>query len=109
MSLMEIIKEREQKKEVWRKGAIAEVKRLARMLKKHFTYESMYVCGSLLTDRSKQTSDIDIIVKGLKTKDFFKEYALLMKESVYPIDMKPFEYLTGDFREKVFTGGMKIG
>jgi predicted nucleotidyltransferase len=108
MSLKTVLKEREKKKEVLRLEAIADVQRLVSLLRKRFQFESIYICGSILTDNFSSHSDIDMVVKGLRVEDFFKAHAFLLKESRYEIDLKPFEDLTEDFREKVLTRGMKV-
>jgi predicted nucleotidyltransferase len=108
MSLRTVFKEREKEKKSLRKAAITDVQRLAVLLRKRFQFESLYICGSILTDDFRSHSDIDIVVKGLRVEDFFKAHAFLMKESRYEIDLKPFEDLTEDFREKVLIRGMKV-
>jgi len=108
MSLRAVFKEREKQKESLRKAAIAEVRRLAVLLRKRFQFESLYICGSILTDDFRSHSDIDMVIKGLRVEDFFKAHAFLLKESRYEIDLKPFEDLTEDLMEKVLTWGMKV-
>ena len=109
MSLKTILKEREKKKEVLRLEAIADVQRLVSLLRKRFQFESIYICGSILTDNFSSHSDIDMVIKGLRVEDFFKAHAFLLKESKYEIDLKPFEDLKEDFKEKILTRGMKVG
>ena len=92
-----------------REDALAEVKRLASLLRKNFNFESLYLTGSLTAGSFRRDSDLDLIVKGMSTKDFFKAYALLLKESRHPIDLKPFEDLTPDFQQTIITGGTRIG
>jgi len=79
------------------------------LLKKRFRLESIYIYGSVLTDYFGSHSDIDMVIKGLPVNDFFKAQAVLIKESGYKIDLKPFEDLSEDFKEKVLTEGMKVG
>ena len=86
-----------------------EAKRLVLLLKNRFEFEAVYICGSLLSGKFGPHSDIDMVIKGSKMEDFFKVYALLIKESKYKIDLKPFEDMMEDFKEKVLTEGMKIG
>ena len=109
MSLKTVLKEREKKKEVLRQEAIAEVQKLVSLLRKRFQFESIYICGSILTDNFSSHSDIDMVIKGLRVEDFFKAHAFLLKESKYEIDLKPFEDLKEDFKEKILTRGMKVG
>jgi predicted nucleotidyltransferase len=109
MSLKTVLKEREKKKEVLRQEAIAEGQKLVSLLRKRFQFESIYICGSILTDNFSSHSDIDMVIKGLRVEDFFKAHAFLLKESKYEIDLKPFEDLKEDFKEKILTRGMKVG
>jgi len=109
MSLKTVLKEREKKKEVLRQEAIAEVQKLVSLLRKRFQFESIYICGSILTDNFSSHSDIDMVIKGLRVEDFFKAHAFLLKEGKYEIDLKPFEDLKEDFKEKILTRGMKVG
>lgn len=109
MTLKAVLKEREKKKEVLRLEAIAEVQKLVSLLRKRFQFESIYICGSILTDNFSSHSDIDMVIKGLRVEDFFKAHAFLLKESKYEIDLKPFEDLKEDFKEKILTRGMKVG
>lgn len=109
MTLTTVLKEREMKQKRLREDAVAEARRLASILKKRFKFESVYIYGSILTDNFRSHSDIDMVITGLPENEFFKAHALLIKESYYKIDLKPFEDLSDDFRKKVLTGGMKIG
>lgn len=109
MTLTSVLKEREKKKKTLRQNAIAEARRLASILRKRFKFESIYIYGSILSDNFRLHSDIDMVIKGLPSNDFFKVYAMLIKESDYKIDLKPFEDLSVEFKEKVSTGGMKVG
>lgn len=109
MTLATVLKEREKKKKTLRRDAVAEAHRLTLLLKKRFRFESIYIYGSILTDKFGSHSDIDMVIKGLPVHDFFKAHALLIKESDYKIDLKPFEDLLEDYKEKVLTGGIKVG
>lgn len=109
MSLSGVLKERELKLKALKQDAMEEAQRLASLLKDRFKFEAIYLHGSLLSGRFRRHSDIDMIIKGLRMEDFFKAYALLIKESKYEIDLKPFEDLKEDFKESVLAKGMKIG
>ena len=109
MTLRTVLKEREKKKGVLRQDAIAEIQRLVSLLRKRFQFESIYICGSILTDNFSSRSDVDMVIKGLRVEDFFRAHAFLIKESRYEIDLKPFEDLTDDFKEQVLRRGMKVG
>ncbi|HHN65019.1 MAG TPA: nucleotidyltransferase domain-containing protein [Nitrospirae bacterium] len=108
MALMEIFEERERERKRHQEDALREVYRLAALLKERFDFESLYVVGSLLKDRFRKGSDIDLVIKGLKKEDFFRAHAFLMDKSRYRIDLKPFEDLHEDFKKLVLKGGLKI-
>lgn len=108
MALLTVLKEREQERKDLRKKALREARKLASLLRRRFWFESLYIVGSLLTDAFSFRSDIDMVIKGLKTEDFFKAHAFLLKESSYKIDLKPFEDLPADFQEEVLRRGMKV-
>lgn len=89
--------------------AITDAKQLAALLRKHFKFESLYLYGSILSDTFKPGSDLDLVIKGMRIEDFFKAYALLLKESRFPVDLKPFEDLTDEFKAGIQERGMLIG
>ncbi len=109
MTLLTVLRERQQRHETLRRKAEAEVQRLEALLRKRFEYEKLFVVGSLASGRFTRNSDIDIVIKGLKTEDFFKAYALLIRESSYDIDLKPYEDLSEDFKADVLKGGIRGG
>lgn len=109
MSLIAILKEREKKKIFLKKEAVKEALRLAGILKQRFNFDSLYIFGSILTDKFRVHSDIDIVIRGLESDEFFKAYGLLIKESRYKIDLKPYEELSDDFKEMVMKRGKRIG
>jgi hypothetical protein len=98
-----------QKAESRRQEALAEAKRLAVLLRDRFFYEALYMVGSALTGHFRLHSDLAPVIKDPRPKDFFRAHAFLLKQSDFEIDLKPFEELTGDFRDKVLAKGMKIG
>ncbi|MEW6102927.1 MAG: nucleotidyltransferase domain-containing protein [bacterium] len=108
-NILEVLKERADKLEALKEDALNEAKRLAMLLKEHYKFEKLYICGSLLSSRFYPYSDIDMVIKGLKMGDFFKAYAFLIKKGGYRIDLKPFEDLKEGFRERVLREGLRIG
>jgi predicted nucleotidyltransferase len=92
-----------------RAEALADANKLAALLRKHFKFESLYLYGSILLDTFQSGSDLDMIIKGMPIKDFFKAYALLIKKSSFPVDLKPFEDLTDEFKARIQERGMRIG
>lgn len=108
-AFLSLLEKRKKNRKVSKKEAVDEVERLASLLRKKFHFESLYLAGSLTTDTFHGHSDLDLIIKGMSIKDFFKAYALLLKESRRPVDLKPFEDLTPDFQHKILEGGIRIG
>ncbi len=109
MTLSEIFRERKDKIEMQRSEAKAEVLRLEALLRKGFEFESLFIVGSLVSGRFGRRSDIDLIIKGLKPEDFFKAHALLLRESSFDIDLKPYEDLSEAFQSDVRKKGVKVG
>ncbi len=109
MSLLKVLKRRQDERMTLRKKALKEAERLVLLLRQHFDFEYMYIYGSVLTDKFTRTSDIDMAIKGLKIEDFFKAHALLIRESSFSIDLKPFEDMTEDFRKTILTKGRRLG
>jgi predicted nucleotidyltransferase len=107
-SFYSIIESRKKHCREVKQEALAEAKQLSTILRERFTFESIYLCGSILSDSFRPKSDIDIIIKGLPIEDFFKAYALLLKESRFQIDLKPFEDMTDDYQEKILKRGKRI-
>ncbi len=108
MSLKAILDERERLKKHLRDDALKEVFRLSSLLRRRYSFETLYLFGSLPSGRFSRGSDIDLVIEGLKTEDFFKAYAFLIKEGRFRVDLKPFEDLSEDFKKRVLSGGMKI-
>lgn len=104
-----LLEEREKRKERRRSRALLEAKRLSTLLSQRFSYERLYVFGSALKDRGFSShSDIDLVIKGLDSDLFLKAYAFLIKESDFSIDLKPWELLDGQIRERVEREGMVL-
>lgn len=108
MSLIAVLQEREKRLKPLREDAIAEAKRLTSLLRKKYNFDAIYIFGSVLTERFRPGSDIDLVIKGINIRDFFRAYAFIIKESNYKIDLKPFEDLPEDFKRWVLVGGNRI-
>lgn len=108
MKLLAILKEREDQKEALRLQALAEVRHLEMLLRTRFEFDSLHIVGSLSSGGFGRHSDVDLVIKGLKARDFFKVYALLMRESSFRIDLKPYEDLNGTFQSVVQKEGIKV-
>lgn len=79
-------------REKMRKDAMNVAGKLKDILVKEFSAEKVVLFGSVLKEgRFEEGSDIDIAVKGLDKKVYFKALARLMMESPFEIDLKPLE------------------
>lgn len=102
MGYITLLRKRELQKKNLREAALKEAKRLSALLKKEFEYEALYLIGSVVKGRGfSRHSDIDFVIRGLKKELFFKALALLMKNSTFDIDLKPWEELSTDSKTKV--------
>lgn len=109
MSFLILLEEKEKRKERRRRMALQEAKRISHLLAQRFSYERLYLFGSALRGRRfSGHSDIDLVVKGLDGDLFLKAYAFLIKESVFSIDLKPWELLDGQVRAKVEREGVVL-
>ncbi len=89
-----LFEKKEFQKRKLREAAAKEADRLAVLLKKEFEYEALYLIGSVVKGRRFNFhSDIDLVIKGLNRDLFFKVLALLIKNSAFRIDLKPWEEL----------------
>lgn len=79
----------------YRAKAREEARRAARLLADHYGVRRVTLFGSLLGDRCKQGSDIDLAVEGLDPARFFRADAHLAREIEVPVDLK----LLGDCPE----------
>jgi predicted nucleotidyltransferase len=109
MPLSEVIKRQRAKRLALRKEALKEAKRLNLLLRERFEFEDIYIFGSVLTNRFSFKSDIDLAIKGLKTEDFFKAHAFLIRECGFAIDLKPFEDMTIELQKTVLLKGDRLG
>lgn len=104
-----LLEEKEKRKERRRGMALQEAKRLSHLLAQRFPYERLFLFGSALRGRRfSGHSDIDLVIKGLDRNLFLKVYAFLIKESDFSIDLKPWELLDGQIREKVEEEGVVL-
>jgi len=107
--LLKVLNDREKRKRELSKHALVQTKKLIASLKQRFHFDSVYIYGSILSGKFGPHSDIDLVIQGIKVEEFYKAYAFLIGESEYEIDLKPFEEISDDFREKVIQRGIKIG
>lgn len=109
MSLTSALRERAEKAKALRLDAVEDARRLAALLHKHFEFEAIFLFGSVLSERFRRHSDVDMAIIGLRPEDFFKAHALLLRESRYDIDLKPFEDMPEDMKKKILSEGERIG
>jgi len=87
-----------------------EAERLVHLLKAAgFEFERVYLFGSVSKEKALSTwSDIDLAIEGLQEVMFYKAYACLLKNSNFPIDLKPFEELEVSVKDKIKKEGWLI-
>jgi predicted nucleotidyltransferase len=108
-AFLSIYESRRKRRQQVKAEALGDAKKLAGLLRRDFIFESLYLYGSLLSDAFHSGSDLDMIIKGMPIEDFFKAYAMLLKKSSFPVDLKPFEALTDEFKARIEERGMRIG
>jgi predicted nucleotidyltransferase len=67
-----------------------DIKKAANLLKNEGC-KAVFLFGSMVTGKIHQNSDIDIGIKGLHPKKFFRVYAFLDKELANKIDLVDFD------------------
>jgi len=109
MAFSILLKEREKKKEELRRKALKEAKQLSLVLAEHFPYEKLYLFGSALKKQAfTPHSDLDLVVEGLDEKLFLKAYAFLLKKSNFSVDLKPWESLKNNIKERLKKEGILL-
>jgi predicted nucleotidyltransferase len=78
--------------ELRRKKALAEARRLAKVLASDYHIKKVIVFGSTNEPgKFSETSDIDLAVLGLKARDYFQALGQLIGESTFTIDLVDYE------------------
>lgn len=102
MGYAALLEKKESQRKNLQETALKEAERLSALLKKEFEYEALYLIGSVVKEKGfHYQSDIDFVIKGLKKEQFLKALALLMKNSRFDIDLKPWEELSVENKSKV--------
>jgi len=102
-----LIEQREKRKESLREKALREAKELSSILTSHFPYQKLYLFGSVLKNqRFTPHSDLDLVIKGLDSSLFLKAYAFLLRRSNFSVDLKPWELLNDDVKQRVEKEGI---
>lgn len=106
MGYIELIEKKERENEILREKALKEAGRLSTLLREKFKYDSLFLIGSVVKGkRFTRHSDIDFVIKGLKKELFFKAFSLLMSNTDFQVDLKPYEELDNDSKSKVENEG----
>ena len=85
-----------------REDSILPAERLSALLKKDFEYEALCLIGSVVKEkRFRPQSDIDFVIRGLKKELFLRAFALLIRNSAFQIDLKPWEELGVESKARV--------
>jgi predicted nucleotidyltransferase len=108
-SYLPLIRKRRIGLKKFREQALLEAGRLASLLNSSFQFEALFLHGSVLSDSFRPSSDMDLVIKGLETRKFFSAYSLLLRESRFPVDLKPFEDLSEAFQTNILRVGVQIG
>jgi predicted nucleotidyltransferase len=108
-SFLAVYETRRKRVQQLKSEALADARKLAALLRNSYQFDSLYLYGSILSETFRPGSDLDLIIKGICPQDFFKAYALLLKESRLPVDLKPFEDLSDDFKAGILERGMLLG
>lgn len=97
-----LFEKRKAETESLREEALKDSERLSVLLRKRFEFQAIYLIGSVVKRKGFHShSDIDLVIKGLKREFFFKALALLIRNSAFPVDLKPWEELDPDSRKRV--------
>lgn len=97
-----LLRRRDLRKKTLCEAALKEAERLSALLKTGFVYEALYLVGSVAKGKGfRFHSDIDFVIKGLKKELFFRALALLIKNSRFEIDLKPWEELSAESKARV--------
>lgn len=92
-------------KEKLRKDALLTAERLKDILIREFAVKKVILFGSVLEKGCfQEDSDIDIAVEGLQKDMYFAALARLMGESVFEIDLKPFEDVRSLLKQRITKG-----
>ena len=87
-----------------------DIKKAIQILKENGAKE-VYVFGSIVNGKFNENSDIDIAVKGLNEKDFYKVASILMFELENEIDLIDLDDKANSFSQMLLKVGglLKVG
>ena len=79
-----------------------EAYRLAALAAERFSFRRLYLFGSVVADTPLAVwSDIDLAVEGLAPEDYFRLLGTLTAATGYLLDLKPWEELARETRERI--------
>ena len=87
-----------------------DIKKAVQILKENGTKE-VFIFGSIVNGRFDENSDIDIAVKGLSEKDFYRVASILMFELEHQIDLIDLDDKENSFAQMILKVGglLKVG
>lgn len=87
-NLRKRLAERQRKNEALRRDILAELRKIAKELPKAFPdVTRMVLAGSFAGKNCSSRSDVDIVIAGLKKKDYFRFYNILESRLKRNIDL----------------------
>lgn len=106
-----LLRRREEEKELHRREVMEAVQRATAALRERFPYDELCAFGSLVSGRFDRHSDIDLMIKGLASDDYFKAYAFLLHALPFrhELDLKRYEDCDQAMRRATETKGLRIG
>ena len=87
-----------------------DIKKATQILKENGAKE-VFIFGSIANGKFNENSDIDIAVKGLNEKDFYKIASILMFELEHEFDLIDLDDKANDFSQMISQVGglLKVG
>lgn len=84
-----------------------DIKKATQILKENGTKE-VFIFGSIANDKFNENSDIDIAVRGLNEKDFYRVASILMFELENEIDLVDLDDKTNRFSQMLLKSDMLV-
>lgn len=100
--------QQERKRQELSAKALIQAKLLSQMLKETYNCETVYLIGSLARQEFQLDSDIDLVVKGLPDRVYYRALSELSLVSEFPVDLVPFEAANELLKEYVAAEGVEL-
>ena len=84
-----------------------DIKKATQILKENGAKE-VFIFGSIANDKFNENSDIDIAVRGLNEKDFYRVASILMFELENEIDLVDLDDKTNRFSQMLLKSDMLV-